>query len=346
MWGGLAKPYDKLVGMLRIAPRALVHALLVLCLPAAGAAQTFESVGTRAQGMGGAVVAVADDASAVFWNPAGLALGGSFFSLVIDGSVGETTPDGPQAGSRSSTLVGFSTPPLGLSYYRLSNSYVTPPTATFLSAAPIVDVTRLTTHHAGVTLVQSVTSSIAIASTLKLVRGVAASAPVVDGDRDDLLDGAGDLPERATSKFDADIGVMARFSRFRAGLTIRNATEPDFETPDGTELELERQIRAGIAYVGMPGLIVAADIDVERARGPLGEVRNFAAGLEQRLHSRAAARAGFRVNTLSDEPGGNAPAYSVGGSFAVFRAMFVDAQATFGSESADRGWGVAARVVY
>src|SRR5438046_2207540 len=51
----------------------------------AGAAEIFEKVGTfdgqflkigvgaRAEGMGGAFVAVADDASAVFWNPAGIA---------------------------------------------------------------------------------------------------------------------------------------------------------------------------------------------------------------------------------------------------------------------------------
>ena len=34
-------------------------------------AQTFGGIGTRAEGMGGAFVAVADDASAVYWNPAG-----------------------------------------------------------------------------------------------------------------------------------------------------------------------------------------------------------------------------------------------------------------------------------
>ena len=70
--------------------------------------------------MGGAFVAVADDASAVYWNPAGLVLGGSYLSLVIDYGEGKAEPDGePQAGSRSSNLIGFSTPPLGLSYYRL-----------------------------------------------------------------------------------------------------------------------------------------------------------------------------------------------------------------------------------
>src|SRR5262245_56330695 len=54
--------------------------LLVLAVFAVGpypafAQQPFESVGTRALGMGGAFVAVADDSSAVYWNPAGLATG-------------------------------------------------------------------------------------------------------------------------------------------------------------------------------------------------------------------------------------------------------------------------------
>ena len=41
-------------------------------------AQTFGGIGTRAEGMGGAFVAVADDASAVYWNPAGIATGATF----------------------------------------------------------------------------------------------------------------------------------------------------------------------------------------------------------------------------------------------------------------------------
>ena len=50
---------------------ALVAAMLGCAGPAG--AQTFEAVGTRAAGMAGAFVAVADDASAAYWNPAGFA---------------------------------------------------------------------------------------------------------------------------------------------------------------------------------------------------------------------------------------------------------------------------------
>jgi len=333
--------------MLRISLKAAFAATLLFAASGAStaSAQTFETVGTRAAGMGGAFVAVADDASAVYWNPAGLVLGGSYFSLVIDGSLGESdAADTVRAGGRSSNLVAFSTPPLGLSYYRLASTRVAPVGG--LEAAPAVRLERLTTHHAGVTLVQSVTSTLAVATTLKLVRGHAATAVAVGGGSDDLLEAADNLPSEGSGKFDADIGVLASFGQVRAGMTIRNATQPDFATPGGGALELKRQTRAGVSYLGVTGVILAADVDVERAQGALGEVRHFAAGAEARVMRRAFLRTGFRLNTLSDEPGGHAPVYSLGGSCLTFRSLLVDAQVTFGARAGDRGWGIAARLVY
>jgi hypothetical protein len=81
-------------------------------------------------------------------------------------------------------------------------------------------------------------------------------------------------------------------------------------------------------------------------RGSLGDVRNLAAGADLRLTTRVFARTGVRFNTLSDEPGGHAPVMSVGGTVATFRSLLIDGQVTFGSESGDRGWGIAARLVY
>src|SRR5688500_852853 len=100
--------------------------------PAVG--QSAPPVGVRAAGMGGAFTAVADDASAVVWSPAGLATG-SFFSLAVDRNALDR---------RSATLIALGTPPLGLSYYR---------TAT--GESPI-GRHSLVAHHAGVTVVQSV----------------------------------------------------------------------------------------------------------------------------------------------------------------------------------------------
>src|SRR5436190_10916871 len=52
----------------------LLSALLFVSTPAL-AQQIFEAVGSRALGMGGAFVGVADDSTAVYWNPAGLSAG-------------------------------------------------------------------------------------------------------------------------------------------------------------------------------------------------------------------------------------------------------------------------------
>jgi hypothetical protein len=334
--------------MRRIAVPLLAATLALASRPAPAAAQTFESLGTRAAGMGGAFVAVADDASAVYWNPAGLALGGAFFSLVLDAARGEADPDGQlAAGKQSSTLVSLATLPLGVSYYRSSLTRVSTAAAPPLARAPRYE--RLTTHHAGLTVVQSVTTKLAVASTLKAIRGVAASGVLLDGGSgplDDLLDDDSVLPDRVTTRVTADVGAMARLGTTRLGLTVRNITAPDFDTPQGGTIELKRQSRAGIAYLGVSGLILAADADLEKARGPLGDVRNLAGGAELRLTPRALARAGLRFNTLSDQPGGHAPVGTIGGSFATIRSVFVDGQFTFGSAAGDRGWGIAARIVY
>ena len=50
-------------------------------------------MGTRALGMGGAFVAVADDATAPYWNPAGLGTGATF-SMVLDWAHGDPRADG------------------------------------------------------------------------------------------------------------------------------------------------------------------------------------------------------------------------------------------------------------
>src|SRR5215217_7602401 len=135
-------------------------------------AQGFEPVSTRSAGMGGAFVAVADDASAVYWNPAALA-SGAFFSLLVDQTSSKALGDDPPdalGGSRSGTLLALSAPPVGLSYYRVRATWILPnPTD------PTASVTQsLITHNTGITLVHSLADGVSVGSTVRLVRGVAA----------------------------------------------------------------------------------------------------------------------------------------------------------------------------
>src|SRR5215204_386526 len=86
-------------------------------LPRGASAQTIESVGTRALGMGGAFVAVANDSSATWWNPGALA-DGLFLDMTLGRAAGGVTEQVP--GFRTSvSQFSLTTPPVGFSYYRL-----------------------------------------------------------------------------------------------------------------------------------------------------------------------------------------------------------------------------------
>src|SRR4051812_40462611 len=101
---------------------------VLLGLLAAGAdapAQTIETVGERAMGMGGAFVAVADDSSATWWNPAALAAG-PFLDVAAAWSRTEFREDGERRGRTTPVALSLSTPPVGVSYYRFRITNIQP----------------------------------------------------------------------------------------------------------------------------------------------------------------------------------------------------------------------------
>lgn len=329
-------------------------------LPPAAGAQSFAAVGTRAAGMGGAFVGVADDATAIYWNPAGLAAG-TYFSLVLDGGAGTTVPDAFRAGSdQSSYFLGLSMPALGLGYYRLKASTVVPPplllpadgslSSRNFSAVAEVRLDTLVTHHAGVTLVQSVVPGVAVGATVKLVRGLAASTWVPADTAADVLEGdTAELSGRASNTLDFDVGIMAGGGPMKAGLTVRNVREPGFEVADGgPKLVLERQARAGVSYAVTSGWVAAVDVDLLRTTGAFGRRRDLAVGVEGRVAPRALVRSGMSVNTVeaSDRAGTARAAYSVGGSYAARASVYIDGHFTTGDARAGNQWGIAARFVY
>jgi hypothetical protein len=305
--------------------------------------------------MAGAFVGVADDASAVYWNPAGLAAG-AYFSLVLDGGVRRAVPDGaPRGGKQTSFLLSATMPALGVSFYRLRSSAAAPDPLVIadndsqgprLTGPALTRVDTLVSNHAGITVVQSLTERIAVGSTLKLVRGVASSHVLDLASAEQALD-AEEPQGRGATRFDLDIGIMAAGARTKAGLTLRNVREPEFTTPEGHVVRLERQARAGVSHALAGTIVLAADLDLTTASDAFGERRDAAFGLEGRLARRAWIRTGLRVNTADDdEIGGSRRAFTAGASYAATASVMLDAVVISGGDRAGRGWGISARFVY
>jgi hypothetical protein len=304
-------------------------------------AQTVETVGVRAAGMGGAFVAVADDATAVYWNPGALAAGALVSAVAehnrIDlGRIGVFDDGGPEARLQSGagTLVALGVPPLGVAYYRLQM-------AGFDGARQRLTLggrgTRLVTDNIAVNLLQSLADGF-------LDDGLAPA------DAGDVLDAVADLEGRSSWAFDLDAGLLVARGRWRAGLMARNLVEPEFElpraglgTPDSgepTALSPSRQVRVGLAFLPWDGTTIAADADLTRTAAIGGDRRHVAAGVERSLGTRVVARGGFRANTVDDIR----PAAAAGLSVRVTASAWIDVQATFARRGAERGWGVGLRV--
>lgn len=314
-------------------PILLLGVLALVCLPGRAAAQAFEAVGIRALGMGGAFVAVADDASATYWNPAGLVTG-PVFTLVAEHGRGES--GGPELRGQSGTLLALGTWPLGATVYRLtSRTAFAAPTGQGGPDGPptVTGLTRLTTTHVGVNVLQTLVDHLHVGTTLKYVHGRAGSElrfpePLTGSP----LDAAGEIASRGSSRFDLDAGVILDLPRVKVGLTARNLTRPAFDTPiEGVRLRLERQVRTGVAVRATSGLTVSLDADLTTARHLLGDWRSLAAGVEQRFwQDRAALRGGVRVSTAD----GARPTVTAGGSVALRSGIYADGYVGVGLDEA------------
>jgi hypothetical protein len=277
--------------------------------------------------MAGAFVGVADDASAVYWNPAGLATG-AIVSFLATFSEENLSPDDLQAAARerhTGRMVALSLPPIGLSYYRIGayGTAVAPPAVTSPSSREEVrrSVQALTTSMVGVSLLQSLTDHIVVGATPKIVRG------------------AGD------TGFDVDAGVMVAVERVRIGLVARNLTTPSFRSADGDgDIELSREVRAGAAWGSQwpanSRLTLSVDADLTARVTPNGDRRDIAAGLETwSPDRRLSVRGGLRRSTI----GAARTAVAGGASWAVRPTMFVEGHVTAG-EMSERGWSMGVRM--
>jgi hypothetical protein len=284
--------------------------LVVFSLKAQVSAQVLEAVGSRSLGMGGAFVAVADDATATWWNPAGLAAG-PFLDL---------------GGGRATDASWFAaaTPPFGVSYYRIQ--VIPDPTAGSLAGRQDRAVgvpPPFTANQLGATFVHTIVDGVHAGVTARFIRAGASDADT---------ESSGDL----------DIGVLAVVGPFRLGGVGRNLRATRFG-----DVRLSRQVRVGAAFdgerAGLAPVMVAVDADVAEYDTASGPRRVVAVGVEQWLWTRRLGlRGGARVNTA----GSDDAAATAGASIALRAGLYVDGHAVIGGGADERGWGIAGRVSF
>ena len=295
--------------------------LLLIARPTPGGAQTYGDIGTRAEGMGGAFVAVADDASAVYWNPAGIATG-SIFDLQVSVAKGSTV------------FVGAALPVLGLSYYRTHQATrlptVSPSPDRENGGSAQVPIRTLTTTNVGFTVVQTVVPGLVIGTTTRIVSGAV-----------ELADG------RTTVDFDA--GAMVSAWDIRFGLAVRNLREPEFDAGSGP-VRMKRQFRIGAALTprsatsGVHGpFSLAVDADLTSTPGIFGLRRNAAVGGEYWLgEGLVGVRGGVRWSTLGD----TSRSLSGGLTVRLPKSMYVEGQLTKSNETDEKAWNFGGGIAF
>lgn len=309
--------------------------------------------------MGGAFVAVADDSSATWWNPAGLAAG-PFLDLALGRAVTDAA-EGIPARRDGVGWFALATPPVGVAYYRLRLIDIQPfdPTTgngdvSREDRRAGVPVRALSASQLGVTLVHSIFSGFHAGTTVKYVRGT------LRGGREDGLARPSDLLDLgeefeggdAQSRLDLDVGLLGVAGPFRVGGVVRNLLQPEFDGEafggsPGPTLRLPRQVRIGAAFdpedvTGVP-LTLALDADVRAYPTGSGDRRVVAIGGEQWLASRrVGVRAGARFNTT----GARDRSATAGVSVSPRAGMYLDGHVVRGGSVDDRGWGVVARISF
>lgn len=336
--------------------RVALFVLAATAIPVLAAAQSFDAAGTRAQSMGGAFVAVADDATATWWNPAGLG-GGPLLSTVVERghtrAPSDPSPLGPGTRNRTSGFA-LAYPAMGLSYYRFRVSDLGP-LGSIVAAEPgrqdegiAVPVVRSVSVSAfGITVGQSLGDHLIVASTLRLLRaGALVASDVSPG----ALDRAEDASVPRHTAGDIDLGAMVRFGTVSLGGVLKHVGEPG--VGEGRDrLVLRRQARVGAALRrGKTGafdsLIGAVDLDVTTRRTVLGDQRRLAVGGELGLaNNRVLLRGGLSTNTV----GVREWQQSTGASVAVRAGFYVDGAfwpETGAAGSTRAGWSVSLRTAY
>ncbi|HEX5070424.1 MAG TPA: conjugal transfer protein TraF [Vicinamibacterales bacterium] len=296
----------------------------------------FEVAGARALGMGGAFVGVANDPTAVHWNPAGLA-SGSLAGMTIGWDqlhFGDPNLPAVVGSTRNAaTLTSVATYPLGISYGYLRAAQVV---AIKEDGTPVVN--SVTVHLFGGTVTQTIVKGLVVGATAKYMRGQVATGETTGFTNGDALEEGIKRNSDSDGAFDLDAGVMATIGWFQAGFTAKNLFQPTFVGDAGFATQLKRRYRLGFAALPTDGLTLAFDVDLDTADPLVGLRRMMAAGGEFRLGPSLELRGGVRWSRDGDKR----PISSIGASLKIRKGMWLDGYTTY-SRSDDRGFGVAFR---
>jgi len=216
--------------------RALAIALaagLAVLLPAVALANFVEvETGARAMGMGGAFVAVADDVTALHWNPAGLATlkGAHLFGMrtsvySVDGLSEDSVMAGLGTGHR-----GF-----GLGWMRTG-------------ATDLYNEDTIILGYGTTTPIDGLAAGVAL-------KRLSIDAPGYDYYNDPAFRKGGD------AALTADLGGLYRRGSWSLGATMRNIGEPELKLIDTTEKSdpVESEFRIGGSYLFREVMLMSAE---------------------------------------------------------------------------------------
>jgi hypothetical protein len=297
--------------------------------------------------MGGAFTAIADDTTAFYWNPAGVARGpflrlgfyggGGFqdWGEMVDRLSSGRPGDGSELGG--DRVYGFSTAftVLGLAVSRFTH------TSSILEGDSVYS-RGLQTWDVAASFVQSLPpDDLIIGGNVRYIRGTVFSSITSASEIPSDERNAGDLIDRAVAGDGAtegepgiDLGVVYQPRDWiRLGLSARNLNRPTFHGENGEAVALERHARTGVAFFLPWELIVALDVDISRHDTPVVDDgwREVAAGVEKSFaDGRIALRGGIRTEVSGG--GMSRPGFS-GGVGVGFAGFNLEIAAVTGSQN-------------
>ncbi len=190
--------------------------------------------GARPTGMGGAFTAVADDANAPLWNPAGIGRIGAREIMFMTGVPYMGLENVDISFNFASIVVPLNGNIFGLSWTSFSSSY------------------QYSENAFNFTYSRPLTESFFIGGNIKYL----GHSYLIAGFDDPVFDSG----ESSKYGIDADVGFLFCMpNKFCIGGTIKNIIEADLGLYDVDRLN--KEVRAGIAYFPRDNITIAVDVD-------------------------------------------------------------------------------------